>query len=38
MQVLFQKIRSGEYSLDGMIWDHVSSDAKDCVQQLLTVS
>jgi len=36
-QVLFQKIRSGEYSMDDYLWDHISSEAKDCVQRLLTV-
>ena len=37
LQVLFQKIRSGEYSMDDYLWDHISSEAKDCVQRLLTV-
>lgn len=36
-QVLFQKIRSGEYSMDDYLWNHISSEAKDCVQRLLTV-
>ena len=36
-QVLFQKIRSADYSLDDYIWEHVSADAKDCVKKLLTV-
>ena len=36
-QVLFQKIRSGEYSMDDNIWDYISEGAKDCVQKLLTV-
>jgi len=35
--VLFQKIRSGEYSMDDYLWNHISSEAKDCVQKLLTV-
>mmetsp|Transcript_38220 Transcript_38220/g.61218 ORF Transcript_38220/g.61218 Transcript_38220/m.61218 type:complete len:95 (-) Transcript_38220:4422-4706(-) len=36
-QVLFQKIRSGEYSMDDNMWDHISSGAKDCVSKLLKV-
>lgn len=35
--MLFQKIRSADYSLDDYIWEHVSADAKDCVKKLLTV-
>mmetsp|Transcript_6576 Transcript_6576/g.17763 ORF Transcript_6576/g.17763 Transcript_6576/m.17763 type:complete len:316 (-) Transcript_6576:2271-3218(-) len=36
-QILFQKIRSGEYSMGDHLWDHISTEAKDCVQRLLTV-
>ncbi len=35
---LFQMIRLGEYSMDDHLWDHVSDEAKDCVQRLLTVN
>ena len=37
-QSLFQMIRLGEYSMDDHLWDHVSDEAKDCVQRLLTVN
>ena len=37
-QSLFQMIRLGEYSMDDHLWDHVSVEAKDCVQRLLTVN
>eukprot|EP00227_Mantoniella_beaufortii_P020022 CAMPEP_0197599988 /NCGR_PEP_ID=MMETSP1326-20131121/32457_1 /TAXON_ID=1155430 /ORGANISM="Genus nov. species nov., Strain RCC2288" /LENGTH=332 /DNA_ID=CAMNT_0043167031 /DNA_START=173 /DNA_END=1171 /DNA_ORIENTATION=+ len=36
-QVLFQKILSGDYSMNDSIWNYISDGAKDCVKQLLTV-
>uniref|UniRef100_A0A6U0RIX2 Protein kinase domain-containing protein n=2 Tax=Micromonas pusilla TaxID=38833 RepID=A0A6U0RIX2_MICPS len=37
-QVLFRRIRSGDYSMDDCLWDYISAGAKDCVRQLLVVS
>ena len=37
-QVLFKKIREGDYSMNDSMWDHISDGAKDCVRRLLTVS
>ena len=37
-RALFQTIKSGEYSMDDILWEHVSDDAKDCVEKLLTVN
>mmetsp|Transcript_13131 Transcript_13131/g.57168 ORF Transcript_13131/g.57168 Transcript_13131/m.57168 type:complete len:129 (-) Transcript_13131:2216-2602(-) len=36
-QVLFRRIRSGDYSMDDCLWDYISAGAKDCVRQLLVV-
>ena len=37
-RALFQTIKSGEYSMDDILWEHISDDAKDCVEKLLTVN
>lgn len=34
---MFQQIRTGDFSFDDPVWDHVSKDAKDLISQLLTV-
>lgn len=37
-QILFEKIRSGDYSMDDCLWDYISAGAKDCVRALLVVN
>jgi len=36
-QVLYQRIRNGEYSMEDSIWEHISVGAKSCINGLLTV-